>query len=306
MDGNPKSSTMLTAALVIAAKGTPVFPCHPADPPGTPKARRNAKKPLIAGGFKAATTDAEQITRWWTDWPLALIGMPTGAITGLVVLDIDKHQDRDGFTALTVLEAEHGALPETLTIITASGGEHRYFKLPEGADIRNSTSKLGDGLDIRAIGGYVIVPPSPGYSVKQRLAVADMPEWLIEALRKRERKPPPGPRQSLQGPYTHAQYLSALRAIPPNESEAAWFETLCGAHDAGLTEAECRQWSKGSPEQYSDAKFTAHWNSIAPDLGITAGTLIYKARAAGWDDPYFISADQLKGSMEKILTGAKQ
>src|SRR5262249_59410966 len=69
--------------------------------------------------------------------------------------------DVDGIDAegeLRKLEAQHGALPPTVEVITARG-RHAYFKMP-AAPIRNSAGKLGPGLDIRATGGYVLAPPS--------------------------------------------------------------------------------------------------------------------------------------------------
>jgi len=55
---------VLTAALELGAQGTPVFPCEPA-----------SKQPLVATGFKAATTDRTSITTWWKQWPQAMIGV---------------------------------------------------------------------------------------------------------------------------------------------------------------------------------------------------------------------------------------
>ena len=71
---------MLRAALGFAKRGKPVFPCKP------------DKTPLTPNGFKDATTDPNQITEWWTKHPEALIGMPTGAVSGVVVLDVEPAQ----------------------------------------------------------------------------------------------------------------------------------------------------------------------------------------------------------------------
>ncbi len=81
----------LAAALRLARMGKPVFPCRP------------NRAPLVAGGFKAATTNAEPIRAWWARWPRALIGMPTGAISGVVVLDLDLKDGRDGLAAFDAL-----------------------------------------------------------------------------------------------------------------------------------------------------------------------------------------------------------
>lgn len=141
------SAPILTAALKLAHAGKPVFPC-----------KRN-KMPFTTHGFKDATTDTEQIKSWWQKWPDALLAMPTGDASGLLVLDVDLPH---GPASLAALEAQHGPLQVTLEASTRSGGRHIYFQHVPG--IGCSTGKLGPGLDIRADGGYVIVPPSPGYS----------------------------------------------------------------------------------------------------------------------------------------------
>jgi Bifunctional DNA primase/polymerase, N-terminal/AAA domain/Primase C terminal 1 (PriCT-1) len=129
------------AALRRARNGWPVFPCE-----------KRGKKPLCEHGFEDASTNEETIIAWWTRWPDANIGYPTKRY---VVLDVDGEE---GERALSDLEAEHGKLPETLTAKTGKG-RHLYFA-PNGTRIRSSAGKLGPHLDIRAEGGYVILPPS--------------------------------------------------------------------------------------------------------------------------------------------------
>jgi bifunctional DNA primase/polymerase-like protein len=122
------------------------------------------KIPLIEGWGKAASTDSEQITYWWTRWPAALIGIPTGARSGFVVLDIDVKNGSWGFDTLADLGSS--ALPETPIAHTQSGGVHVYFARHPRVEIRNSAGKfgLGHGLDVRGEGGLVILPsPTSGY-----------------------------------------------------------------------------------------------------------------------------------------------
>ena len=104
--------------------------------------------------------------------------MPAGKVSGVFVVDVDR------LAALGELPRE---LPETLTIRTPSGGLHFYFNHVEG--VSNKTGELPVGIDIRGDGGYVIVPPSKGYTVERRAPVADAPDWLLEALRDEPRKP---------------------------------------------------------------------------------------------------------------------
>lgn len=137
------ATSMLEAATDMARKGIRVFPCG-AD-----------KQPLTPHGFKDATDNETAIRAWWTHWPDAGIGVPTGKVNDVVVLDVDmdKVKGVDGEAALQSLLAREGAtLPTTRTIRTPRGGRHRYFKHP-GRTVKNSTSKIGPGLDIRGDGG---------------------------------------------------------------------------------------------------------------------------------------------------------
>jgi hypothetical protein len=165
--------------LGYAKKSIPVFPCKP-----------GGKEPLTSHGHLDATTDPERIRAWWSRWPDANIGMPTGKRSGFVVVDVDP--EHGGYDSLMDLdEAGHG-LPLTATIKTGGGGVHHYLRYPEGVVIRNSAGKLGPGLDIRGEGGYVIVPPSVTegpYEVLHKRPPAETPEWLIERLTAPSRTP---------------------------------------------------------------------------------------------------------------------
>lgn len=142
---------VLEGALEWAARGIPVFPCRNA--PG----QDGHKAPLTARGFKDATTDAAQIEAWFRKHPDALVGVPTGAISGLAVLDIDAKNGKDGFDHVPGWETR-----SPLRSRTGSGGAHLFFRASE---LIRSTSNVNGfvGVDTRGEGGYVIVPPSEGY-----------------------------------------------------------------------------------------------------------------------------------------------
>src|SRR5262245_45834731 len=100
---------------------------------------RTASRPeSIPAPSEAARTldssDRSQIEAWWGKWPSANIGIATGAVSGIVVLDIDG---AEGWATLQELIAEHGFLPRTPVVKTARGW-HLYFKLPQGVAIRRS------------------------------------------------------------------------------------------------------------------------------------------------------------------------
>lgn len=127
------------------------------------------KSPITAHGFNDATRDPDQIMAWWMAHPSANIGIPTGEINGIVVIDVDKNHAPgvDGEDTLQGLEAgAMGKLPETVEVLTPNGGRHLYFKYPANAKkpIKSVTgpkmTRPIQGIDIRANGGYVVAPPS--------------------------------------------------------------------------------------------------------------------------------------------------
>lgn len=124
--------------------GVPVFPVE-----------RHGKRPLTPHGFKDATKDERTITAWWTRWPDANIAMPTGAET-YDVLDVDVRAEGDGWAAFNRLNGA-GLLAGALGVVrTPSTGIHVYF--PGTGQLSGSLPK--HHLDMKASGGYVLLPPS--------------------------------------------------------------------------------------------------------------------------------------------------
>ena len=139
------------------------------------------------------TRDPAEITADFTRWPNARIGIPTGAINGLVILDIDTIEGHgvDGSIALRELAAKYGPLPETLAAISPSGSVHYYFRHPSGGiKIKSTASELGAGIDIRGDLAMVVAPPSlntdgRSYRWLNRTPTAPMSAWLVELTREK-------------------------------------------------------------------------------------------------------------------------
>ena len=164
--------TLKLAALDYATQGIAVLPLIP-----------NTKKPLTERGYLDASTNTTVINQWWDKWPDANIGMVTGSINGVIVLDVDSKDGKDGRESLQELENRYGALPETRRHNTPSGGYHLLFSIGSVV-VRGSAGKIGVGLDIRCDGGYIVAPPSVidgnRYQVlNQDAEIAEAPEWLI-------------------------------------------------------------------------------------------------------------------------------
>lgn len=236
------------AALRYAAAGWPVFPCKP---DGTAEAD-GWKAPLTRHGLKEATTDPEQIRRWWTRWPGANVALATGA-PGPDVLDVDVHPEGNGFPAFNRLR-QAGLLTGAKAIIrTPSGGLHVYFDGTEQANGRMPRHHI----DFRGLGGYVLVPPSvvggKPYELVDKRAARGRLDWQrVRTLLDPPRAAPPA-RPGRGGDVAH---LAAWVAnLPEGNRNDGLFWAACrtieGGGDpgalvdaaiaAGLTETEARR-----------------------------------------------------------------
>ena len=171
-------------ALPLAARGARVFPCDA------------NKRPLTAHGLNDATLDIDQINAWGIQHPNALVGMPTGEKVFVFDVDVDPAKGIDGFATL---QGKQWAVPPTRTHRTRRGGAHYYFRVPDGIEVRNSAGKLGSGLDVRGVGGYVIRWDVHGGEVENKDTVLDAPTWLLEALSASAKKPSAPTHQVVSG-----------------------------------------------------------------------------------------------------------
>ena len=154
---------MLDYALAYAARDWAVFPLHTIDGGqctcGQVSCSKKGKHPLYNGGFKIATTDRDVIRSWWEINEDANIGIATGAISQLIVIDVDAGEGKNGLNSLKQLELAFGLLPRDLVVRTGGGGLHYYLHMP-AQPVSGSVSKIGLHIDVRADGGYVVAPPS--------------------------------------------------------------------------------------------------------------------------------------------------
>lgn len=178
-------------AIQYAEKGWHVLPLHSVIDGkctcGKPSCTSAGKHPQTINGLRAATTDADTINTWFKHWPKANIGIATGAISGIGVLDIDpKHGGEDSLYELT---KTHGKIPDTVEAITQSSGRHIIFQYEQG--FRTTAGKLGRGIDTRGDGGYIVAAPSKGLlgeyhweasSDPSECPIVRAPTWVLQLL----------------------------------------------------------------------------------------------------------------------------
>jgi hypothetical protein len=223
------------AARELAQLGVPVFPCVP-----------GGKRPITPRGFHEATTDTAQVVLWWRQRPAANLAIPTGAASGLVVVDIDVHKV-DGYVAARNA-ARSEVLPEPLAVVTTpTGGRHLYF--PAVAEHEQRSWQVGRaGVDFRGDGGYIIVPPSQrmidGRRMQYRVeSVAAGPVVRLDAQRLRHFLDPrpkytPAPAPPGGCPLDVARLASYVANRPEGERNLGLFKAACRMAEHGHSPSE--------------------------------------------------------------------
>ena len=160
-----------SAALDAMARGWAVFPLR-------------GKLPATTHGVLDASTEERLASIWFERHPSRGVGLATGQRSGVWALDLDSEDAAKGWAAM---QNEHGGRIRTVVSRTKRG-YHLFFKMPtNGTDVRNSAGRIGDGIDVRGSGGYIVLPPSPhpeggvyrwakGRSPNE-IEVVDTPDW---------------------------------------------------------------------------------------------------------------------------------
>jgi hypothetical protein len=293
-------SVATVEAIVRLAQRVPVFPCRRTPEELTVRGKPKLygpKTPLTPNGLHDATQDPERIRAWWRQWPDALVGVPTGSVTGLFVLDYDAHKVDEasrewvaGNTDLLLTTRAH----ETL-----NGGRHYLYRITPGALYRSGTNVLlGNqkrvGIDVRAEGGYIIWWPMHGAQASGELAL--LPAGLADQLRIEKRELPALPTATPQAwEKDRPRLIDALAYCDPADY-GAWFRTGMAIHLASGGSEEgfalWHDWSAGGitgdvPVSYSgreDCRY--HWDTFLHDKDrrgtVTIASVFHAAKAGGW------------------------
>jgi hypothetical protein len=233
----------LRQALAYAERGWPVFPCQPGQ-----------KIPATRHGFLDATTDEQQITRWFARHPEWNLAVATGA-PGPDVLDVDQHgQAGNGFAAFNRLRRAGLLDGASAYVRTPSGGLHAYFT---GTGQRNGHLPARH-LDFRSTGGYILTPPSK---------VQGRPYQLIKTLDR-------------SGGLDWAAVTQVLESRQPPRHSEPWHRTDPGEVD--------RLASWVARQQHGNRNAGLFWaanRALEADQAADLSPLAVAARQAGLDEP---------------------
>ena len=230
---------MYDAAVKLAERGWHPFPVK-------------GKQPLVHWrDYNLGDLDDEGRDPW--QWATG-IGVDCQR-SGLAVIDVD---DWDGYTEAC---EQHGDLPPTLSAETPSGGGHLIFT----GDLKSTVSKVAPGVDTRGRGGYIVVPPSPGYSWVNRQPPSDLPAAWAEAA-----DPPqperPAPVGSVSG---EANDRWGQRIL---DGEIARVATAVeGTRQTTLFESACNIFEAVKGGHLDEQVARTHLESVGQRIGLTRG-----------------------------------
>lgn len=219
-----KSSPILSAAFAtVVQQGFSIIPVGV------------DKRPLIASWkeYQSRIATEDEILAWWEKFPKANIGIVTGAISGLTVIDID-----------TYAGADESPFPETYTVRTGNGGLQLYYKYCPGFSISANAYPQFPHVDLRSDGGYVVAPPSvitpkseagkirKGlYTVEKDLPFAPFPKHLFVTTRgtaplKKPRKPLASVVGMSEGEGRNSAIASFIGGVIVSTPETSWDKTI--------------------------------------------------------------------------------
>jgi hypothetical protein len=249
----------------------PVFPCG------------RDKRPLTTHGFKDATRDQDQIRRWWTRFPDALIGVPTGSASGLLVIDVDP-------AGVDFILGECGDLLGMGRQHNTRRGFHYLFRMPADLSLRCSTGKLAKGVDVRGDGGYIIWWPAVGLDAfGPSVGKLPLPPDSLLSLLDRSSSVEPSSHEDLSIPEPRlglrfADVAVLLRPIDADIPYDNWSKVLMAVHhETGGSEAGfelVKEWSAQGKKYKGAEDVRSHWRSFSTDRANIVGAAWLKKFSA--------------------------
>ena len=193
--------SLVERALAFSiAHSVPVFPC------------RQDKSPACRHGHIDASSDPNVIRELFAHPEASLIGLPTGTVSGICVLDVDRAKEESVVDGFSWLEANSAELPQTRVVRTQNKGLHFYFASVDG--LRGSVGKLHPHVDIRAEGNYVIAA-GPGYALEVDIPLSSLPlfpahlsDALVLPADKEEASP--APKHDLSQVFTESRWHDTM------------------------------------------------------------------------------------------------
>ena len=181
----------LHEVLLMAEEGWQLYPIYGVDADGVCACPKGAtcpnpgKHPTTPHGFNDASSDPKRIAEMFARWPGDNVGHKSGRASGTVIIDVDPRNG--GMETLGRLQAEHGYFPPTRLHVTGGVGFHYALRYPESVN-KVPSRTIGPGVEVKADGAGVVLPPSNHasggkYEVLVDAPLAPLPSWIVEMAR---------------------------------------------------------------------------------------------------------------------------
>ena len=285
--------SLLPFALRYAELGWPSFPVR-------------YKAPVTRHGVKDASVDPRVLEFRFSD-PTATgigiaVGFPVPGMPGyhLEVLDVDPRNG--GHLTLEGLVQEHGELPDTVTQQTGGGGSHHFFAVPDGMRLKT----CGKGIDIKRLGGYVLVEPSLHPSGSEYIFLIEQspfegcpigpaPEWLLEPATASVIPLHLNGRGHL-APERIEDLRSALSYLDPDEYHQ-WVQVGQALHSTEAGDVAFGLWLDWSEQsaKFKPGECQRKWLGFLPGKGLHVESVFHWAQARGW-----VAADNQPIPLEEV------
>lgn len=287
------------ARFLINSYGFSIFPVWGIDENmncmcGEADCANQGKHPATNNGCSDATNDINKLLGLWAGRKGLNVGIATGKISNCFVVDVDGHKAEQDLQYLIDI---HGDLPQTLQQTTGRG-RHLFFKYPKNVDkIKTRRGVIGEKIDIRGDGGYVV-----GYKSTHKTGatydfvnpldeMANAPQWLIDIVLADNHKEKTSNVLQLYQPkiasifsnksdWSKEQIQDLLTYISPDCGYDEWYQIGMAIKDYGLPFEVWDNWSKGGTK-YINSEMPTKWNSFKGS-GVSIGTLVYHAKQGGW------------------------
>lgn len=290
------------AAVAYIERGWGVFPVHTIDARtgrctcGTECGTDAGKHPEMARWQKAWSKDRAKIDEWFgPEAPPRNIGVVTGAISSITVLDVDTGEGKNGAATWAELIAEAGE-PNTLMAKTGSGGMHVVFKY--NAALKTRAHALGDNVDCRNDGGYIVAAPSRhrsggayAWANGWESDIQHLPPHLLEKKPERRGRPRKDDLSRKNWSLEAVQHmLSFVDASDRDDWRNVGIilgrEFAYRADEAWDVYVEWADSAGGNKGRNHDEIMRQCFYEIAQDTNarteLTIGSIVYKAQQGGW------------------------
>lgn len=241
-----------------------------------PLAAGKKGRPCIKNNLESASNDAEKIKKWARQFPGCAWGCSTKK-SGIVCVDIDCGPGKEGRQSMEKLAGEHGALPETETQRSPSGGYHKIFK---GAH-HFSASKIGLHIDTP---NYFVIAgctrdDGKSYTLLRDIPAAPLPSWIADKIKPRADQPraessgEPVPLDLFKKMLAATPYTDGPAGMNDRHNYEGWLAFAMACHEAaGGDEGDYLyafvDWCLDDPNaeaSWSAESIERHWQSFTAD-----------------------------------------